>query len=37
LISHVIQASGGLTVLALGILIVVLSRREHYALPEGRA
>jgi protein SCO1/2 len=37
LISHVIQASGGLTVLALGILIVVLSRREHYSLPESRA
>ena len=36
-ISHVIQIAGGLTVLAVGGLILVLSRREHYALPETRA
>lgn len=37
LISRVIQAGGGLTVLLLAILIVVLARREHYALPARRA
>lgn len=37
LISRVIQAGGGLTVLLLAILIVLLARREHYALPARRA
>jgi protein SCO1/2 len=37
LISRVIQTGGGLTVLFLGVLIVVLARREHYALPARRA
>lgn len=37
LISRVIQAAGGLTVLGLGTLVMVLFRREHYALPEKRA
>ncbi len=37
LISRVIQTGGGLTVLFLVILIVVLARREHYALPARRA
>lgn len=36
-ISHVIQIAGGLTVLAIGGLIFLLSRREHCALPEKRA
>jgi protein SCO1 len=36
-ISHIIQIAGGLTILAVGGLILVLSRREHYALPEKRA
>jgi protein SCO1 len=36
-ISHVIQAAGGVTALGLGILVVVLRRREHYKLPEARA
>lgn len=36
-ISHVIQIAGGLTVLGVGGLILLLSRREHYALPEKRA
>jgi protein SCO1/2 len=33
LISRVIQLSGGLTVLAGGICLLVLFRREHYELP----
>lgn len=37
LISRVIQTGGGLTVLLLAILIVVLARKEHYALPAKRA
>jgi protein SCO1 len=36
LISRVIQASGGLTVLVLGILVVTLFRRERHALPMRR-
>jgi protein SCO1 len=36
-ISHVVQIAGGLTILAVGGLILLLSRREHYALPEKRA
>jgi protein SCO1 len=36
-ISHVIQIAGGLTILAVGGLILLLSRREHCALPEKRA
>ena len=36
LISRVIKASGLLTVLAIGILVLVLSRQEHYELPQGR-
>jgi protein SCO1/2 len=36
LISRVIQIAGILTVLAVGILIAVLLRREDYALPPGR-
>jgi protein SCO1 len=37
LISRVIQAGGGLTVLLLAILIAGLARKEHYALPARRA
>jgi protein SCO1/2 len=37
LISRLIQAAGVVTVLAIGGLILVLYRREHYALPERRA
>lgn len=37
LISRVVQAAGGLTVLGIGTLILVLRRKEHYELPEGRA
>ncbi|MGH9712439.1 MAG: SCO family protein [Candidatus Acidiferrales bacterium] len=37
LISRVIKASGLLTVLAVGILVLVLSRREHYELPQRKA
>ena len=37
LISRVIKAAGILTVLAIGLMIFVLARREHYGLPEGRA
>lgn len=33
LISHVIQAAGGLTVLLLGVAIAILFRRENYSLP----
>jgi protein SCO1 len=36
-ISHVLQIAGGLTILAVGGLILALSRREHYALPEKQA
>ena len=36
-ISHVIQLLGGLTILVVGGLILLLSRREHYAMPEKRA
>jgi protein SCO1/2 len=36
-ISRVIQIAGGLTILVVGGLIFVLARREHYALPQGRA
>jgi protein SCO1/2 len=35
LISHVIQAAGALTVLALGLVIAILFRRENYGLPKG--
>lgn len=37
IISRVIQIAGGLTVLFVGGLIFILGRREHYALPQGRA
>jgi protein SCO1/2 len=37
LISRVIKAGGLLTVLAIGILVLVLSRSEHYELPGRRA
>jgi protein SCO1/2 len=37
LISRLIRAAGVLTVLAIGGLILVLYRKEHYALPERRA
>ena len=37
LISRVIQAAGALTVLAIGILVLLLFRGEHYALPERKA
>lgn len=37
LISRVIQAGGGLTVLFLAILILGLARKEHYSLPARRA
>lgn len=36
LISRLIQAAGAATVLAIGALILVLYRKEHYALPERR-
>jgi len=36
-ISRVIQIAGGLTILVVGGLIFLLARREHYALPQGRA
>ena len=36
-ISHLIQLLGGLTILVVGGLILLLSRREHYAWPEKRA
>jgi protein SCO1/2 len=37
LISRLIQAAGAVTVLAIGSLILVLYRKERYALPERRA
>src|SRR5580698_9512307 len=37
LISRLIQAAGVVTVLAIGGLILVLYRKEHYAFPERRA
>jgi len=37
LISRLIQAVGAITVLAIGGLILVLYRREHYAWPDRRA
>jgi protein SCO1 len=37
LISRVIKAGGLLTVLAIGILVLVLSRNEHYKMPERKA
>jgi protein SCO1 len=37
LISRVIQAGGALTVLILGVLVLILFRGEHYALPERKA
>jgi protein SCO1 len=37
LISRVIKVGGFLTVLAIGILVLVLSRSEHYELPERKA
>jgi protein SCO1 len=37
IISHVLQIAGGITILALGGLILVLSRLEHYGLPGSRA
>lgn len=37
IIARVIQIAGGLTILLLGGLIFILGRREHYALPQGRA
>lgn len=37
IISRVIQIAGGLTILILGSLIFVMSRREHYVIPHHRA
>jgi protein SCO1/2 len=37
LISRVIKAGGLLTVLGIGILVLVLSRHEHYELPKRKA
>jgi len=37
IISRVIQIAAGFTILILGGLIFILSRREHYALPARRA
>lgn len=37
LISHVMQAGGALTVLVLGVLVLILFRGEHYALPQRKA
>ncbi len=37
LISHVLQIAGGITILAIGALIFVLGRREHYQLPGRQA
>jgi protein SCO1/2 len=37
LISRVIKAGGLVTVLAIGILVLVLSRNEHYKMPERKA
>ena len=37
MISRVIKAGGFLTVLAIGILVLALSRGEHYELPERKA
>lgn len=37
LISRMIKVGGLLTVLAIGILVLVLSRSEHYDLPERKA
>jgi protein SCO1/2 len=37
LISRLIQAAGAITVLGIGGLILVLYRKEHYALPDRRA
>jgi protein SCO1/2 len=37
LISHVLQIAGGITILALGALIFLLGRHEHYSLPGSRA
>jgi protein SCO1 len=36
LISRLIQTAGAITVLAIGTLILVLYKKEHYALPERR-
>jgi protein SCO1/2 len=36
LISRLIQLAGGVTVLAIAGLILVLYKKEHYALPERR-
>lgn len=37
IISRVLQIAAGITILVLGGLILVLSRREHYGLPGSRA
>jgi protein SCO1 len=37
LISHIIQAGGALTVLIIGVVVLVLFRGEHYALPQRKA
>jgi protein SCO1/2 len=37
LIARVIKAGGLLTVLAIGILVLVLRRREHYGMPQHKA
>jgi len=37
IISRVIQIAGALTILVVGGLIFILSRREHYALPQKHA
>jgi protein SCO1/2 len=36
LISHVIQAGGALTVLIIGVVVLILFRGEHYALPQRK-
>jgi protein SCO1/2 len=37
LISHIIQAGGALTVLIIGVVVLILFRGEHYALPQRKA
>ena len=37
LISRIIQAGGALTVLIIGVVVLVLFRGEHYALPQRKA
>jgi protein SCO1/2 len=37
LISHIIQAGGALTVLIIAVVVLILFRGEHYALPQRKA